>query len=55
MYHDWLHKRPMELDSLYGEMLRQATAAGCSMPKTEALLDQLTFIQNGYLNAESAK
>ncbi|SDR77456.1 2-dehydropantoate 2-reductase [Halopseudomonas sabulinigri] len=54
MYHDWLHKRPMELDSLYGEMLRQAKAAGCSMPKTEALLDQLTFIQNGYLNADPA-
>ncbi|MEH6565380.1 MAG: putative 2-dehydropantoate 2-reductase [Halopseudomonas sp.] len=54
MYHDWLHKRPMELDSLYGEMLRQAAAAGCSMPKTEALLDQLTFIQNGYLNADQA-
>lgn len=55
MYHDWLHKRPMELDSLYGEMLSQAKAAGCSMPKTEALLDQLTFIQNGYLNADHAK
>lgn len=51
MYHDWLHKRPMELDSLYGEMLSQAKRAGCSMPKTEALLDMLTFIQNGYLNA----
>ncbi|HDZ57489.1 MAG TPA: putative 2-dehydropantoate 2-reductase [Pseudomonas xinjiangensis] len=49
MYHDWLHKRPMELDSLYGEALRLAAAAGCRMPKTEALLDMLQFIQDGYL------
>lgn len=52
MYHDWLHKRPMELDRLYGEALRQAAAAGCSMPKTEALLNMLQFIQDSYLDAE---
>jgi len=52
MYHDWLHKRPMELDSLYGEALKLAAAAGCSMPRTEALLNMLTFIQDGYLKTE---
>ncbi len=51
MYHDWLHKRPMELDSLYGEALRLAAEAGCSMPKTEALLGMLEFIQDGYLKS----
>lgn len=48
MYHDWLQKRPMELDSLYGEALRQAAEAGFSMPRTEALLQMLQFIEAGY-------
>lgn len=48
MYHDWLHKRPMELDSLYGEALKLAAEAGVSMPKTEALLHMLQFIEAGY-------
>lgn len=52
MYHDWLHKRPMELDRLYGEALRQASAAGCSMPKTEALLHMLQYIEDSYLKAD---
>lgn len=50
MYHDWLHKRPMELDNLYGEALKLAEAAGYSMPRTESMLNMLTFIQAGYLN-----
>lgn len=49
MYQDWLHKRPMELDNLYGEALKLAAAAGYRMPKTESLLKMLTFIQDGYL------
>lgn len=49
MYHDWLHKRPMELDSLYGEALKLATAAGYSMPRTESVLKMLQFIQSGYM------
>lgn len=52
MYHDWLHKRPMELDSLYGEALKLGTDAGCSMPKTEALLNMLQFVQDSYLQPE---
>ena len=49
MYHDWLHKRPMELDALYGEALSLAAAAGCNMPRTETLLQMLRFIEAGYL------
>ncbi|QJD58576.1 putative 2-dehydropantoate 2-reductase [Pseudomonas sp. gcc21] len=49
MYHDWLHKRPMELDLMYGEPLRIAAKQGVSMPKTAALLAMLEFIQAGYL------
>ncbi|EZQ17156.1 2-dehydropantoate 2-reductase [Halopseudomonas bauzanensis] len=49
MYHDWLHKRPMELDALYGEALKLAAEAGCSMPRTEALLQMLRFVEAGYL------
>ena len=53
MYHDWLHKRPMELDNLYGEALRLAAEAGHSMPRTEAVMNMLKFIQDGYLAAEA--
>lgn len=52
MYHDWLHKRPMELESLYQEALNLAAAAGCSMPKTEALLHMLRYVQDAYLQTE---
>jgi 2-dehydropantoate 2-reductase len=52
MYHDWLHKRPMELESLYGEALRLGTEVGCEMPRTEALLDMLQFIQDSYTTSE---
>lgn len=50
MYHDWLHKRPMELDNLYGEALKLAAEAGYSMPRTETLLNMLRFIEAGYLS-----
>lgn len=48
MYHDWMHKRPMELDNLYGEALRLAAEAGYSMPRIEAQMRMLQFIQDGY-------
>lgn len=48
MHQDWQHKRPMELDNLYGEALRRAADAGYSMPRTQALLNMLQFIQDGY-------
>lgn len=48
MYHDWMHKRPMELDNLYGEALRMAAEVGYSMPRIEAQMRMLQFIQDGY-------
>jgi 2-dehydropantoate 2-reductase len=42
----------MELDALYGELLRLAAEVGCSLPKIEAMLDQLKFIQARYLTNE---
>lgn len=48
MHQDWQHKRPMELDNLYGEALRRAEQAGRPMPRIAALRDMLQFIQDGY-------
>ena len=48
MYHDWLHKRPMELDSLYAEALRLGHQAEYSMPRMESLLNMLQFVQDSY-------
>lgn len=48
MYHDWAHKRPMELENLYGEALRMAADAGYAMPRIEAQMRMLQFIQDGY-------
>lgn len=50
MHQDWEHRRPMELDNLYGEALALAAEAGYSMPRTEALLNMLRFIEAGYLS-----
>lgn len=52
MYQDWLHKRPMELDSLYAEALRLGGEAGYQMPRIEALLNMLQFVQDSYLHKE---
>lgn len=49
MYHDWLHKRPMELDNLYGQALKLGQAAGQPMPGLRSVLGMLQFIQDGYL------
>jgi 2-dehydropantoate 2-reductase len=35
---------------LYGELLRLGKEAGCSLPKIEAMLDQLKFLQARYLS-----
>lgn len=48
MHQDWQHRRPMELNNLYGEALRLAGEAGYSMPRTQALLNMLQFLQDGY-------
>ncbi|WP_323161278.1 putative 2-dehydropantoate 2-reductase [Pseudomonas fluorescens] len=44
MYHDFLHKRPLELDAIYARPLAAAKAAGCELPRIESLYRTLSFI-----------
>lgn len=44
MYHDHLHKRPLELDAIYARPLAAAKAAGCELPRIEGLYRSLGFI-----------
>ncbi|WP_285420615.1 putative 2-dehydropantoate 2-reductase [Pseudomonas sp. efr-133-TYG-5] len=44
MYHDFLHKRPLELEAIYARPLAAARAAGCELPRIEALHRSLAFI-----------
>lgn len=44
MYHDHTQQRPLELQAIYGEPLARARAAGCSLPRMEALYRALAFI-----------
>lgn len=44
MYHDFLHKRPLELQAIYAQPLATAKAAGCELPRIEALYRSLSFI-----------
>ncbi|MCL6700954.1 putative 2-dehydropantoate 2-reductase [Pseudomonas sp. T1.Ur] len=44
MYHDYSHERPLELDAIYGRPLAAAKAAGCDLPKIEALYQALAFL-----------
>ena len=44
MYHDYAHKRPLELDAIYARPLAAARAAGCELPKIEALYQALAFL-----------
>jgi 2-dehydropantoate 2-reductase len=44
MHHDFLHKRPLELDAIYTRPLAAAKAAGCELPRIEALYRSLSFI-----------
>ncbi|WP_339524947.1 putative 2-dehydropantoate 2-reductase [Pseudomonas sp. EL_65y_Pfl2_R96] len=44
MYHDFLHKRPLELDAIYARPLAAARTAGCELPRIEALYRSLSFI-----------
>ncbi|KGU84270.1 putative 2-dehydropantoate 2-reductase [Pseudomonas mediterranea] len=44
MYHDYSHKRVLELDAIYGRPLASAKAAGCELPKIEALYQALAFM-----------
>ncbi|ROM93433.1 putative 2-dehydropantoate 2-reductase [Pseudomonas brassicacearum] len=44
MYHDYQHKRPLELAAIYARPLAAAKAAGCELPKIEALYQALSFV-----------
>jgi 2-dehydropantoate 2-reductase len=44
MYHDFLHKRPLELEAIYARPLAAAKAAGCELPRIDALYRSLGFI-----------
>ena len=44
MYHDFLHRRPMELAAIYERPLAAAKAAGCELPRIETLYQALSFI-----------
>lgn len=44
MYHDFLHKRPLELEAIYARPLAAAKAAGCELPRIDALHRTLGFI-----------
>ena len=44
---DYDFGRPMEIEAIYSEPLRQARAAGCPMPKLEMLEAELRFIEAG--------
>ena len=44
MYHDHIHKRPLELAAIYGRPLAAAKAAGCELPRMQALYQALSFI-----------
>lgn len=41
---DYLARRPLELDAIYAEPIRQAAAGGVPMVRTEALWRQLVFL-----------
>ncbi|AVE07899.1 putative 2-dehydropantoate 2-reductase [Pseudomonas palleroniana] len=44
MYHDHVHKRPLELAAIYARPLAAAKAAGCELPRIQALYQALSFI-----------
>jgi len=44
MHHDYAHRRPLELEAIYGRPLAAAKAAGCELPKIEALYQALAFM-----------
>ncbi|WP_028694398.1 putative 2-dehydropantoate 2-reductase [Pseudomonas cremoricolorata] len=44
MYHDHVQQRPLELQAIYAAPLAQARAAGCVLPRMQALYEALAFI-----------
>jgi 2-dehydropantoate 2-reductase len=51
MYHDHVHQRPLELQAIYAEPLRRAAAAGCHLPRMQALYQALAFLDRRNLAA----
>ena len=47
MYHDFQHKRPLELQAIYAAPLAAAAAAGCEMPKMRMRHQALRFLDAG--------
>lgn len=47
MYHDFRHKRPLELQAIYAAPLAAAAAAGCELPKMRMLHQTLRFLDAG--------
>lgn len=47
MYHDFQHKRPLELQAIYAAPLVAAAAAGCELPKMRMLHQALRFLDAG--------
>lgn len=52
MHHDFIEKRPLELEAIYAKPLAAALAAGCDMPKIRALYHALAFIDRGNRRAD---
>ncbi|WP_017901877.1 putative 2-dehydropantoate 2-reductase [Pseudomonas asplenii] len=44
MYHDFIHRRALELEAIYARPLAAALEAGCELPKIRALYQALGFI-----------
>ena len=44
MYHDFKHKRPLELQAIYAAPLAAAAAVGCELPKVRMLYQALCFL-----------
>ena len=47
MYHDFQHKRPLELQAIYAAPMAAAAAAGCELPKMRMLHQALRFLDVG--------
>ncbi|MGY2200202.1 putative 2-dehydropantoate 2-reductase [Pseudomonas gingeri] len=50
MYHDYRRRRPMELEAIYARPLAAARQAGCEMPRTQTLLQALSFLESRQLS-----
>lgn len=44
MYHDFVQRRPLELQAIYAAPLAAAAQAGCELPRTRALYQALSFL-----------